>query len=78
MAEVEKDWYEHRHELQEGDIFHTDEGLVMLDRRVPGDGTQWYVADWFDGWSYMDSTIEPGDLNRRGETPKRKRAEQSN
>jgi len=40
-----------------------DGSLVKLDRRVPGDGTKWYVADWCrDHWSYEDSTIEPGDL----------------
>lgn len=58
------DWYEHRHNLQEGMIFHTREGTtVKLDRRVPGDGTKWYVADSIAGkWFYEDSTIEPGDL----------------
>lgn len=57
------DWYERRHELEPGLIFRTKEGsVVMLDRCVPGDGTKWYVADWWNGWSYMDATIEPGDL----------------
>lgn len=58
------DWYDRRHELECDMVFHDrDGGLVMLDRRVPGDGTKWYVADWWNGsWSYMDSTIEPGDL----------------
>lgn len=56
-------WYEHRDELKSGQIFKMYDGsLVKLDRRVPGDGTQWYVADWWDGWEYTDSKIEPGDL----------------
>lgn len=56
-------WYENRHELEEGMIFQTANGLVMLDRSVPGDGTKWYVADRCNEvWSYCDSTIEPGDL----------------
>ena len=58
-----RDWYERRAELEPGQIFRTyDNSIVLLDRRVPGDGTQWYVADWWNGWSYMDSKIEPGDL----------------
>lgn len=60
---VESDhWYHHRHELEPGMVFLTAFGVVQLDRRVPGDGTQWYVADWYDGWGFYDSTIEPGDL----------------
>ena len=57
------DWYDRRDELREGMIFDTAWGVVKLDRRVPGDGTKWYVADQFgDRWSYEDGTIEPGDL----------------
>lgn len=60
------DWYERRHELRTGQVFRLRDGsLVMLDRSVPGDGSKWYVAD-FDlsgNWSYMDSTVEPGDLD---------------
>jgi hypothetical protein len=60
------DWYERRHELEPGQIFRAQDGsIVKLDRRVPGDGTKWYVADWWKGWAYMDSTIEPGDLAER-------------
>lgn len=69
-------WYEHRHELEPGQIFRSYDGsFVKLDRQVPGDGTRWYVADWHKGfpgtdrfreckphWSYEDSTIEPSDL----------------
>lgn len=60
-------WYHRRAELRPGMIFETNEGRVMLDRGVPGDGTKWYVASWAynGGWSYEDATIEPGDL--RGE-----------
>lgn len=58
------DWYERRDELEHGQMFRTHAGeVVKLDRRVPGDGTKWYVADWWRGWSYEDSTIEPGDLD---------------
>lgn len=60
-------WYTHRHDLESGQVFRLSDGsFVKLHRRVPGDGTQWYVADWSDGgWTYYDNTIEPGDL--RGE-----------
>jgi hypothetical protein len=61
------DWYERRHELEPEQVFRTiDRSLVKLDRQVPGDGTKWFVADWWNGsWAYMDSTIEPGDLVER-------------
>lgn len=58
-----KDWYEHRNELEPGMVFITHaEEKVMLSSRVPGDGTKWYVEDWWDGWIDDNSTIEPGDL----------------
>lgn len=58
------DWYLRRDELRPEQIFTTEDGgKVKLDRRVPGDGTQWYAADWHDGgWTYDDNRIEPGDL----------------
>lgn len=58
-------WYEHRDELRPEMAFRTTQGeIVKLDRRVPGDGTKWYVADWSNGsWSYDDGTLEPGDLD---------------
>lgn len=57
-------WYHHRSELECEQVFHSSEGLVKLDRNVPGDGTKWYVASWSGtGWSYEDGTIEPGDLH---------------
>lgn len=56
-------WYEHRDKLESGMIFKTYLGeTVKLDRRVPGDGTKWYAADWCNGWAYYDGTIEPGEL----------------
>lgn len=58
----EDHWYHQRHDLEPDMVFVTAYGAVKLDRRVPGDGTQWYVADWDKGWSFYDSTIEPGDL----------------
>lgn len=64
---TEQDWYERRDELEPGQVFLDLRGeRVMLDRRVPGDGLAWYVADWWDGsWAYMDTKIEPGDLAER-------------
>ena len=58
------DWYERRSELREDQMFLTLDGdKVKLDRRVPGDGTKWYVARWYGShWSYEDATIEPSDL----------------
>lgn len=41
-------WYEHRHELKYGMVFRDYEGsLVRLNRRVPGDGTDWYADVWY-------------------------------
>ena len=58
-------WYIHRNQLSPEQVFQTHDGsLVKLDRRVPGDGTAWYVADWDGYWAYYDSQIEPGDLNK--------------
>jgi hypothetical protein len=58
------DWYERRDELKPGMVFKTQLGdIVKLDRRVPGDATQWYVEDWSNGWGCYDSTIEPGELD---------------
>lgn len=53
--------------LEEGQVWHCRDGSrVKLDRRVPGDGTKWYVQDWWDGsWACMDNTVEPGDLLAR-------------
>lgn len=64
-----EDWYERRNELQEGQVFINYTGdRVKLDRRVAGDGTKWFVADWCSGhWSYEDSIVEPGDLRYRVE-----------
>jgi hypothetical protein len=66
------DWYERRDELEPGMVFQSCYGVVRLDRRVPGDASQWYVADWVPStlhpngsWAYYDSTIEPGDLTGR-------------
>lgn len=57
------DWYDRRDELYSGQTFQSNIGLVQLDRRVPGDGTKWYVAvSWNGSWAWMDSVIEPDDL----------------
>lgn len=67
------DFYAERHSLKDGDVFRDFEGdLVKLDRRVPGDGTKWYVAVWTgSSWSYDDNTMEPGDLRTREDDPDR-------
>ena len=67
VADYDEDWYEDRHLLQADMVFVTHgDDIVKLDRRVPGDGTKWYVANYFHGhFSYEDDTIEPGDLKNR-------------
>lgn len=67
-----KDWYERRHELKPGMIFKTHEGsIVQLDRRVPGDGTKWYVLDYYNGvWAYEGGILEPGALKFKLKTPR--------
>jgi len=57
-------WYTHRHTLKPGQTYRLHDGdTVELDRRVPGDGTQWYVNTWTGTcWSCEDYTIEPGDI----------------
>jgi hypothetical protein len=61
------DWYDERASLEPDQIFRMFDGsLVKLDRRVAGDGTKWFVADWCNGhWSYEDGIIEPCDLHSR-------------
>lgn len=60
------DWYERRSELRRDQVFKRHDGsVVRLDRTVPGDGTQWYVLNWSNGWFADDVTIEPGDLRER-------------
>ncbi len=62
-----KDWYEHRNELNPGDVFKTyDDCVIRLDRRVPGDGTDWYADVWMNGhFSCEDARIHPGDLTEK-------------
>jgi hypothetical protein len=69
MMAKEIDWYERRDELEPGQIFTDYLGYtVKLDRRVPSDGTAWYVQNLAGGvWFADDSTIEPGDLIARRE-----------
>lgn len=54
-------------ELESEQIFLTINGdVVKLDHRVPGDATQWRIANWVGGsWAYYENTIEPGDLADR-------------
>lgn len=67
-------WYVNQHKLEVDQVFRMYDGtLVKLDHRKPGDGSQWVVATWLEGytqgtrvvapgWCYDESTIEPGDL----------------
>lgn len=66
-TEHEDYWYEHRDELRPGMVFKSFFGIVKLDHRRPGDGTQWIVADYDGkgGWYFMDASVEPGDLTER-------------
>lgn len=61
---MEADWYERRHEMRPDQVFRMyDDSLVKLDRRVPGDGTDWYVASRYgSSWVYEDARIHPNDL----------------
>lgn len=71
------DWYERRHELKPGQVFRTVYGgVVRLEQRVPGDGTDWYADDWYPGvpgrpgyekgyWSAEQGRLHPGDLTER-------------
>lgn len=73
---MSKDWYEHRDELEPGMVFTSCFGIVKLDHRVPGDGTDWVVETWYRGhpgvpgyehghWSSDESSIHPSDLEVR-------------
>ena len=58
-----KDWYDHRNDLQPDMVFRDIHGdIIKLDKRVPGDGTKWFVADWNGYWAYEYGTTEPSDL----------------
>ncbi len=63
------DYYELRDTLESDQVFKCCDGtIIKLDRRVAGDGTKWFIANWsayHRNWSYEDSTIEPGDLVER-------------
>lgn len=68
-----KDWYDLRGHLRADMTFRTTSGdVVMLIRRVEGDGTQWEVSDWSrGGWCHEGSTIEPGELYERITDPEK-------
>lgn len=59
------DWYERQDELEPGMVFTSVFGIVRLDQRVPGDGTQWMVETWDDRWVADGNRIEPADLEER-------------
>lgn len=67
-------FYENKEDLQHGMVFEASEDrVVMLDRPIPGDGTDWYVLsvddDIYRGdstqWSAYDDTIHPTDLRKQ-------------
>lgn len=62
-----------REALEEGQVYRDNTGyLVKLDRRVAGDGTQWFVATWCNNhWSYDDGIIEPSDLQCKVADPEK-------
>ncbi|MFC4236446.1 hypothetical protein ACFOY8_14670 [Thalassospira xianhensis] len=63
------DWYERRDELEQGQIFRTVDGnVVILDHRAEGDGTKWTVGCWASRalcFVFEEDTVEPGDLEAR-------------
>lgn len=68
------DWYERRDELDPGMVFNSCYGVVKLDHRKPGDGTNWVVQTWYPavpgyrergGWCHDEDSIHPGDLIER-------------
>lgn len=71
------DWYEERHQLRADMVFMlTDGSVIQLDRRVPGDGTEWYALEWMgERWVAEDLTVHPGDFveqlpdTPRGQSP---------
>lgn len=65
--EAQIDWYERRYDLEPGQVFTTRQDVkIRLDRRVPGDGTDWYADIWHNNhWSCEDYTIHPADLIER-------------
>lgn len=54
-------------ELWPEQIYITIHGeMVKLDHRVPGDGTDWVVATFYNGtWLYDETRIHPSDLLER-------------
>jgi hypothetical protein len=64
------DFYARRDELRPGQVFRDQDGcIVRLDRAVPGDGTDWYVQEWDNGWFVYDRRIHPCDLAERIDDP---------
>lgn len=66
-----ENWYERQDELEYGMVFKSRSGsLLKLDHPVPGDGTKWFVATFWNGsWAYMEDTVEPADLVQRVDDP---------
>lgn len=59
-------WYNNRDRLNPGHVCILEDGLtVRLDRRVPGDGTDWYCDVWVNGsWICENHKIHPSDINK--------------
>lgn len=60
------DFYQRRDELRPGQVYRTCVGnIVRLARHLPGDGTDWLVETWDDGWRGEDDRIHPSELSER-------------
>lgn len=57
-------YYDDWADLKPGMVVEDIEGdILKLDRRVPGDGTDWYCAIWMnDHFSYEDLRVHPADI----------------
>ena len=65
-------WYENCDRLNPGNVCILEDGTtVKLDRRVPGDGTDWYVLDQEKSyvyghlyWTDNNSRIHPSEIKK--------------
>lgn len=64
-------WYDNKHLLRADMVFQCSDGsIIRLDRRIPGDGTEWYALEWIDGrWCAEDLTVHPGDFLEQLDAP---------
>jgi hypothetical protein len=59
-------WYENRSRLNCGDVCELEDGsIVRLYDRVPGDGTDWLVDEYYNGgWFREMRRIHPSDIKK--------------